>query len=128
MLRRPPRSTRTDTLFPYTALVRSRKVLPLERALSGFSAWINGRKRFQGGQRRHLGHFEAADSRIKVNPLASWDTAALARAFVERDLTRHPPCPRGYPSVGCPPSTTNAAGPPPSPPPPRAPPPTRLIG
>src|SRR3546814_18818533 len=24
MIRRPPRSTRTDTLFPYTALVRSR--------------------------------------------------------------------------------------------------------
>src|SRR3546814_10977427 len=25
MLRRPPRSTRTDTLFPYTTLFRSRK-------------------------------------------------------------------------------------------------------
>src|SRR3546814_8931929 len=29
MLRRPPRSTRTDTLFPYTTLVRSE---PLDRA------------------------------------------------------------------------------------------------
>src|SRR3546814_18231124 len=29
MIRRPPRSTRTDTLFPYTTLFRSRK-------LSGF--------------------------------------------------------------------------------------------
>src|SRR3546814_10397575 len=89
---------------------RLRKVLPLERALSGFSAWINGRKRFQGGQRRHLGHFEAADSRIKVNPLASWDTAALARAFVERDLPRHPLGARGYPSVGCAPCTTKGDG------------------
>src|SRR3546814_10649882 len=80
------------------------------RALSGFSAWINGRKRFQGGQRRHLGHFEAADSRIKVNPLASWDTAALARAFVERDLPRHPLGARGYPSVGCAPCTTKGDG------------------
>src|SRR3546814_5248808 len=26
MLRRPPRSTRTDTLFPYTTLFRSRRV------------------------------------------------------------------------------------------------------
>src|SRR3546814_14148591 len=25
MIRRPPRSTRTDTLFPYTTLVRSRR-------------------------------------------------------------------------------------------------------
>src|SRR3546814_2935868 len=29
MIRRPPRSTRTDTLFPYTTLFRS---LPIERA------------------------------------------------------------------------------------------------
>src|SRR3546814_11452034 len=28
MIRRPPRSTRTDTLFPYTTLVRSRVSLP----------------------------------------------------------------------------------------------------
>src|SRR3546814_16078392 len=27
MLRRPPRSTRTDTLFPYTTLFRSRRVV-----------------------------------------------------------------------------------------------------
>src|SRR3546814_11147126 len=28
MIRRPPRSTRTDTLFPYTTLCRSRKPMP----------------------------------------------------------------------------------------------------
>src|SRR3546814_10630821 len=28
MIRRPPRSTRTDTLFPYTTLFRSRGYLP----------------------------------------------------------------------------------------------------
>src|SRR3546814_3187922 len=27
MIRRPPRSTRTDTLFPYTTLFRSRRIL-----------------------------------------------------------------------------------------------------
>src|SRR3546814_7136202 len=27
MIRRPPRSTRTDTLFPYTTLFRSRKLV-----------------------------------------------------------------------------------------------------
>lgn len=87
-----------------------RKVLPLERALSGFSAWINGRKRFQGGQRQQLGLFEAAGSRIKVNPLATWDTADLARAFVERDLPRHPLGAQGYPSVGCAPCTSKVTG------------------
>src|SRR3546814_10353204 len=28
MIRRPPRSTRTDTLFPYTTLFRSGSILP----------------------------------------------------------------------------------------------------
>src|SRR3546814_19909370 len=28
MIRRPPRSTRTDTLFPYTTLFRSREMKP----------------------------------------------------------------------------------------------------
>src|SRR3546814_19157363 len=34
MIRRPPRSTRTDTLFPYTTLFRSRLVAALERAIA----------------------------------------------------------------------------------------------
>src|SRR3546814_4161515 len=33
MIRRPPRSTRTDTLFPYTTLFRSRR--PAERRADG---------------------------------------------------------------------------------------------
>src|SRR3546814_4155652 len=31
MIRRPPRSTRTDTLFPYTTLFRSQQARPLQR-------------------------------------------------------------------------------------------------
>src|SRR3546814_5157319 len=34
MIRRPPRSTRTDTLFPYTTLFRSRGIEPVERAVA----------------------------------------------------------------------------------------------
>src|SRR3546814_14943817 len=34
MLRRPPRSTRTDTLFPYTTLFRSTRRLVLEQGFS----------------------------------------------------------------------------------------------
>src|SRR3546814_18701834 len=33
MIRRPPRATRTDTLFPYTTLFRSKRGLPSEMAL-----------------------------------------------------------------------------------------------
>src|SRR3546814_10687047 len=34
MIRRPPRSTRTDTLFPYTTLFRSRVVSGTKRVLT----------------------------------------------------------------------------------------------
>src|SRR3546814_10916827 len=37
MIRRPPRSTRTDTLFPYTTLFRSPDLC--RRPLSGLAAW-----------------------------------------------------------------------------------------
>src|SRR3546814_3026177 len=34
MIRRPPRSTRTDTLFPYTSLFRSPRLTPFECAVA----------------------------------------------------------------------------------------------
>src|SRR3546814_14480639 len=39
MLRRPPRSTRTDTLFPYTTLFRSRRTSP-DAGLRRFGAGV----------------------------------------------------------------------------------------
>src|SRR3546814_20221616 len=43
MIRRPPRSTRTDTLFPYTTLFRSDRSEPPERArriVAGGRSWV----------------------------------------------------------------------------------------
>src|SRR3546814_17221700 len=39
MIRRPPRSTRTDTLFPYTTLFRSHTQLQLLRYLDEMARW-----------------------------------------------------------------------------------------
>src|SRR3546814_8826165 len=40
MIRHPPRSTRTDTLFPYTTLFRSYNVLnPLAKSYSKIDQW-----------------------------------------------------------------------------------------
>src|SRR3546814_1966722 len=44
MLRRPPRSTRTDTLFPYTTLFRSLTVFPAKQPGNGAAMLV-----FPGG-------------------------------------------------------------------------------
>jgi phosphoadenosine phosphosulfate reductase len=79
-----------------------RKVTPLEAALAGFDAWINGRKRFHGGSRSGLRATEAGpDGRIKVNPLAGWSSDDIAGYFHAHDLPRHPLDAQGYRSIGC---------------------------
>lgn len=82
-----------------------RKVVPLERALAGFQAWITGRKRFQGGARAHLPTLEAADWRLKINPLARWSRDDLEFYMAAHDLPRHPLEAQGFASIGCAPCT-----------------------
>lgn len=83
-----------------------RKVEPLDVALSGFAAWITGRKRMHGGTRSALDMVDAGqDGRIKVNPLAAWGSEDIARYFAAHDLPRHPLLAQGYRSVGCAPCT-----------------------
>lgn len=82
-----------------------RKVVPLERALGGFDAWITGRKRFQGADRSRLAPIEAIDGRVKVNPLAGWTAQQVDDAFRHRNLPRHPLFDDGYASIGCAPCT-----------------------
>lgn len=91
------------------ACCRLRKVRPLERALSGFDAWITGRKQFHGGMRAGLPIFEAAAPFIKVNPIARWSPADLADFAAARALPAHPLVGQGYPSIGCWPCTHPAA-------------------
>ena len=68
-----------------------RKVVPLERALSGFDAWITGRKRFQGGERQALDFFEPEPPlRLRVNPLAHWRPQDIVDYMDENALPRHP--------------------------------------
>src|SRR3546814_6437505 len=50
MIRRPPRSTRTDTLFPYTTLFRSRR---RRRSRRGSARDAGGARALQGDPHRH---------------------------------------------------------------------------
>jgi len=86
-----------------------RKVEPLARALEPFDAWINGRKRHQSASRADLDLIETSDGRVKLNPLADWDPAALAAYFARHDLPPHPLVEDGYRSIGCMPCSDRVA-------------------
>ncbi len=85
-----------------------RKVLPLDRALEEFDAWITGRKRFHGGDRLNLPVVEPAAGKVKFNPLANWGKAELEAYAREHDLPAHPLVAQGFPSIGCWPCTAPA--------------------
>jgi phosphoadenosine phosphosulfate reductase len=79
-----------------------RKTNPLDEALEGFTAWITGRKRSQGGSRTNMTMVEAGpDGRTTVNPLAYWDDAQIEAYFTRHNLPRHPLQAAGYTSIGC---------------------------
>lgn len=82
-----------------------RKVLPLDRALGEFGAWITGRKRFHGGDRLRLRVVEESEGKLKFNPLANWTKTELDAYAAEHDLPAHPLVAQGFPSIGCWPCT-----------------------
>jgi phosphoadenosine phosphosulfate reductase len=82
-----------------------RKVVPLNNALDGYSAWASGRKRFHGAGRAALPHFEASDNRVKVNPLAFWNKEQVAQYMTAHNLPVHPLVADGFASIGCMPCT-----------------------
>src|SRR3546814_4845827 len=68
MIRRPPISTRTDTLFPYTTLVRSRFAPTARRPYADSS-----------GKRRHpLGRLPSAFAIDLFAPDRSWDSRSMS--------------------------------------------------
>ncbi|HEY4774225.1 MAG TPA: phosphoadenylyl-sulfate reductase [Xanthobacteraceae bacterium] len=87
------------------ACCRLRKVEPLERALQPFDAWVNGRKRYQDGERTALPVVEADGWRLKFNPLARASAAEVAAIFAAAGLPSHPLAAAGFSSVGCLPCT-----------------------
>ena len=90
-----------------------RKVQPLARALATYDASFTGRKGFQSATRQGLPRFEIdttdAQGRLKINPLADWDSARISAYFAEHELPAHPLVALGYPSIGCSPCTSKVA-------------------
>jgi phosphoadenosine phosphosulfate reductase len=91
------------------ACCRIRKVEPLARALKPFSAWINGRKRFQGGLRAAMAVVEQDGIRLKFNPFANISREQITAIYASANLPPHPLAASGYLSVGCMPCTSRTS-------------------
>jgi phosphoadenosine phosphosulfate reductase len=90
------------------ACCRIRKVEPLARALKPFAAWINGRKRFQGGVRADIPVVEHYGARLKFNPFANVSREQIEAIYKSANLPPHPLVASGFLSVGCMPCTSRS--------------------
>src|SRR3546814_12057441 len=92
MIRRPPRSTRTDTLFPYTTLFRSAEDLIFDRRKEGydplqaFMALFEGRSAATSEKRARA---EDVETRLKER-IIDGDRQGLEDDLNEA-LEKHPP-------------------------------------
>ena len=91
------------------ACCRIRKVEPLARALAPFTAWINGRKRFQGGLRAAIPVVEQDGGRLKFNPFVDISREEIEAIYRLSNLPPHPLASSGYLSVGCMPCTSRTS-------------------
>jgi phosphoadenosine phosphosulfate reductase len=90
------------------ACCRIRKVEPLGRALKPFTAWINGRKRFQGAARADIPVVEQDGARLKFNPFSNVAREDIELIYKSANLPPHPMLAKGFLSVGCMPCTSRS--------------------
>ncbi|MFI1240262.1 phosphoadenylyl-sulfate reductase [Nocardia salmonicida] len=86
---------------------RLRKVVPLQRSLSGYNAWITGIRRVEAPTRANapLISFDEAFGLVKINPIAPWSDDEM-QAYIEANgILVNPLVEEGYPSIGCAPCT-----------------------
>ena len=80
-----------------------RKVEPLERALSGYDAWITGIRREQSPSRANAQKVEWSERYgvWKIQPLVDWSSKRVDAYLAVNEVPYNPLHDRGYPSIGC---------------------------
>jgi phosphoadenosine phosphosulfate reductase len=84
-----------------------RKVVPLERALGPYDAWITGVRREETSARSTTQVVEWNEQRqmVKVNPIVSWTQDEVEAYVAKHGVLVNPLVYDGYPSIGCAPCT-----------------------
>jgi len=84
-----------------------RKVEPLERGLSPYTAWINGMRREDAPTRSDIRviDYDAKRNMVKISPLAGWTQDQLDDYIETNSVLINPLYQDGYTSIGCEPCT-----------------------
>ncbi len=87
---------------------RLRKVEPLTKALSGYSAWVTGIRRVEAPTRANapLISWDKAFGLVKINPIAAWSDDDMQDYIAANGVLVNPLVDEGYPSIGCAPCTS----------------------
>ncbi|MCC2308532.1 phosphoadenylyl-sulfate reductase [Cellulomonas chengniuliangii] len=88
-----------------------RKVEPLERGLSPYSAWATGMRREDAPTRTDIPvvGWDERRAKVKLNPLAAWTQADVDAYAEEHGILLNPLRQIGYTSIGCAPCTRPVA-------------------
>jgi phosphoadenosine phosphosulfate reductase len=80
-----------------------RKVVPLERALDPYDAWITGVRREETDARSdtQVVEWDAKRAMVKVNPIAGWSQDEVDAYVTDNGVLVNPLVEEGYPSIGC---------------------------
>jgi phosphoadenosine phosphosulfate reductase len=80
-----------------------RKVVPLERTLARYDAWVTGVRRVEAPTRANtpLVTFDEKHGLVKLNPLAAWSDERMQAYIDEHHVLVNPLVAEGYPSIGC---------------------------
>jgi phosphoadenosine phosphosulfate reductase len=84
-----------------------RKVVPLNRALTGMECWISGIRADQSDNRNHMDWLEYDDSKnlFKFYPLFDWSYEEVKNFVKENNVPYNTLHDKGYVSIGCEPCT-----------------------
>lgn len=88
-----------------------RKVAPLDRALTGYDAWITGLRRDESPTRADapIVGFDAKRGKVKINPIGRWTQQDVDAYVEEHHILINPLIFDGYGSIGCAPCTRRTA-------------------
>ena len=88
-----------------------RKVVPLQRTLAGYDAWVTGVRRVEAPTRANtpLVSYDEKFGLVKINPIAAWTDEDMQDYIDANGVLVNPLVFEGYPSIGCAPCTAKPA-------------------